>query len=86
MTIRRGDPVRATDGEIGKVAGLVIGTPNGDVTHVLLQEGHLWGKKTSPFRSAVKRVASIVELSLSKHELEALPSVDSDHPENHQPA
>jgi len=55
VTIRRGDPVRATDGEIGRVAGLVIGTPTGEVTHVLLEEGHLWGKRTSPSLSARSR-------------------------------
>jgi hypothetical protein len=84
VTIRRGDPVRATDGEIGKVAGLVIGTPAGEVTHVLLQEGHLWGKKdvAIPIR-AVNRVAGVVEVSLSKHQLEELPSIDIDHPETH---
>jgi len=82
VTVRRGDPVRATDGEIGRVAGLVIGTPNGEVTHVLLQEGHLWGKKdvAIPIRS-VKRVAGVVVVSLSKHELENLPEIDIDHPE-----
>jgi sporulation protein YlmC with PRC-barrel domain len=82
VTIRRGDPVHASDGEIGKVAGLVIGTPTGDVSHVLLQEGHLWGKKdvAIPIR-AVKRVGSIVEVALSKQELADLPPIDIDHPE-----
>lgn len=82
VTIRRGDPVHATDGDIGKIAGLVIGTPAGDVTHVLLQEGHLLGKRdvSIPIRS-VTRVGGIVEVDLSKHELGELPSVDIDHPE-----
>jgi sporulation protein YlmC with PRC-barrel domain len=82
VTVRRGDPVRATDGEIGRVAGLVIGTPTGEITHVLLQEGHIWGKKdvAIPIRS-VKRVADIVEVAMTKHELEDLPSIDIDHPE-----
>ncbi len=87
VTIRRGDPVRASDGDIGRVAGLVIGNPDGDVTHVLLQEGHLWGKKdvAIPIRS-VKRVSGVVEVSLSKHELGELPAIDIDHPETHQAA
>ena len=37
--------VHATDGEIGKVEGLVVEPAHGHVTHVLLQEGHLWGRK-----------------------------------------
>jgi sporulation protein YlmC with PRC-barrel domain len=87
VTIRRGDPVHATDGDVGRIAGLVIGTPTGDVTHVLLQEGHLWGKRdvSIPIRS-VTRVGGVVEVNLSKHELAALPSIDIDHPEVHHPA
>jgi sporulation protein YlmC with PRC-barrel domain len=87
VTIRRGDPVRATDGEVGRIAGLVIGTPAGEVTHVLLQEGHLWGKRdvSIPIHS-VKRVGGVVEVDLSKHELGELPSIDIDHPEAHQTA
>jgi len=82
VTIRRGDPVQATDGEIGHVAGLVIGTPTGQVTHVLLQEGHLWGKKDVAIPiCSVKRVAGVVHVTLSKHELGELPSIDIDHPE-----
>jgi hypothetical protein len=83
VTIRRGDPVRATDGEVGKVAGLVIGTPTGDVTHVLLEEGHLRGKKdvAIPIKS-VTRIAGVVHVALTKHELGDLPAIDIDHPES----
>jgi len=82
VSIRRGDPVHASDGDIGHVAGLVIGTPTGDVTHVLLQEGHLWGKRDVSIPvSSVIRVDGVVEVSLSKHEVETLPSIDIDHPE-----
>jgi hypothetical protein len=82
VTIRRGDPVHATDGDVGRIAGLVIGTPAGEVTHVLLQEGHLWGKRdvSIPIGS-VTRVGGVVEVDLTKQELEDLPSIDIDHPE-----
>ena len=43
--VRRGEPVHATDGEIGRVEGLVMEPVHHHVTHVLLQEGHLWGRK-----------------------------------------
>jgi len=87
VSIRRGDPVHATDGDIGHIAGLVIGTPTGDVTHVLLQEGHLWGKRDVSIPiSSVTRVGGVVEVDLSKHELEELPSIDIDHPEAGQGA
>jgi sporulation protein YlmC with PRC-barrel domain len=45
VAVRRGQGVQATDGEIGKVQGLVIDPRNHHVTHVLLEEGHLWGRK-----------------------------------------
>jgi sporulation protein YlmC with PRC-barrel domain len=86
VTVRRGDPVHATDGDIGHVEGLVIGAPTGQVTHVLLQEGHLWGRKdvAIPIHS-VTRVGNVVEVALTKHELSGLPSMDIDHPETHTP-
>jgi sporulation protein YlmC with PRC-barrel domain len=88
VTIRRGDPVHASDGDIGRVAGLVIDTATSHVTHVLLQEGHLWGQKdvAIPIRS-VTRVGDVVEVALTKHELGELPSVEIDHPETdrHKP-
>jgi sporulation protein YlmC with PRC-barrel domain len=85
VTVRRGDPVRATDGDIGKVAGLVVGDPSGGITHVLLQEGHLWGKKdvAIPIRSVTK-VGGVVNVDLSKDQLGDLPAVDIDHPETHR--
>jgi sporulation protein YlmC with PRC-barrel domain len=84
VTVRRGDPVHATNGDIGKVAGLVIGTPGGQVTHVLLQEGHFWGKKdvAIPIRS-ITRVSDVVQVALTKHEIGELSAVDIDHPETH---
>ena len=45
VEVRRGDAVHATDGDIGRVQGLVIDPRSHHVTHVLLQEGHLWGRK-----------------------------------------
>ena len=84
VTVRRGDPVHATNGDIGRVAGLVIGTPAGQVTHVLLQEGHLWDKKdvAIPINSII-RVSDVVQVALTKHEIGQLPAVDIDHPETH---
>ena len=45
VAVRRGEQVHATDGGIGQVQGLVIDPGDHHVTHVLLQEGHLWGRK-----------------------------------------
>ncbi len=53
VEIRRGEHVHATDGIIGRVQGLVIDPNDHHVTHVLLEEGHLWGRGSSPSRSAL---------------------------------
>jgi sporulation protein YlmC with PRC-barrel domain len=74
--VRRGERVHATDGEIGKVEGFVVEPVHGHVTHVLLQEGHLWGRKQVAIPvSAVQRIDDGVTVSLTKHEIESLPAV-----------
>jgi hypothetical protein len=52
------------------------------VTHVLLDEGHLWGKKRVAIPiSAVKDVKGGVRLNLTKDQVRDLPAVELDHPE-----
>jgi len=81
VEVQRGEHVNATDGQIGQVEGLVIDPASHHVTHVLLQEGHLWGRKqvTIPI-STVTRVADRVEVNLTKQQVQDLPDVDIDHP------
>ena len=81
VAVRRGEPVHATDGSIGHVQGLVIDPRNRHVTHVLLQEGHVWGRKQVAIPiGAVAGVDDGIRLSISKREVEDLPAVDIDHP------
>jgi sporulation protein YlmC with PRC-barrel domain len=81
VEVRRGERVHATDGEIGHVEGLVIDPGNHHVSHVLLQEGHLWGRKEVAIPiTAVTSTDDGIRLSLSKHEVGALPPVDANHP------
>ncbi|MGI8714872.1 MAG: PRC-barrel domain-containing protein [Solirubrobacteraceae bacterium] len=82
VEVRRGDQVHATDGAIGRVQGLVVDPSDYHVTHILLDEGHLWGEKrvTIPI-SAVKSVDDGVRISLTKDEVRDLPPVDVDHPD-----
>ena len=81
VEVQRGDQVHASDGEIGKVEGLVIESNSGHVTHVLLQEGHLWGRKQVAIpMTAVAKMDDGVSVSLSKQEIEALPAVDLSRP------
>ncbi len=81
VEVRRGEHVHATDGPIGHVEGLVIDPGSHHVTHVLLQEGHLWGRKEVAIPvTAVTSTDDGIRLSLSKHEVGALPAVDVHHP------
>ena len=74
--LQRGEPVHASDGEIGKVEGFVVESTQGHVTHVLLQEGHLWGRKQVAIPiGAVEKIDRGITVKLTKHEIEALPAV-----------
>jgi sporulation protein YlmC with PRC-barrel domain len=80
VEVRRGEHVHAADGAIGRVQGLVIDPNDHHVTHVLLDEGHLWGQKTVAIPiGAVTRVDDGVRLNLTKDEVRDLPPVDVDH-------
>jgi hypothetical protein len=82
VTVRRGDPVQATDGDIGRVQGLVIDRGSRRVTHVLLQEGHLWGRREVAIPvSAVASTSDGIRLTITKQEVQDLPPVDIDHPD-----
>jgi sporulation protein YlmC with PRC-barrel domain len=81
VEIRRGDAVQATDGDIGRVQGLVIDPANHHVTHVLLQEGHLWGRKEVAIPiSAVASSSDGIQLKITKQDVQDLPPVDVNHP------
>jgi sporulation protein YlmC with PRC-barrel domain len=74
--VRRGEAVHASDGEIGQVAGFVVDSAQGHVTHVLLQEGHLWGRKQVAIPiGSVEKIDRGITVQLTKHEIEALPAV-----------
>jgi sporulation protein YlmC with PRC-barrel domain len=79
VAVRRGEQVDATDGKIGIVQGLVIDPRNHHVTHVLLQEGHLWGRKQVAIPiGAVTQVDSGIALNITKQQVEDLPAVEID--------
>ena len=81
VEVRRGEHVHATDGHIGRVQGLVIDPDSHHVTHVLLQEGHLWGRKEVAIPiGAVTGVDDGIRLNLTKQQVQDLPPVDIHHP------
>jgi sporulation protein YlmC with PRC-barrel domain len=77
VEVHRGDQVHTSDGPIGHVEGLVIHPHDHHVSHVLLQEGHLWGRKqvAIPISAVVQNDVGWIRVGLSKEEVEALPPV-----------
>jgi sporulation protein YlmC with PRC-barrel domain len=74
--VRHGEHVHALDGEIGRVAGFLVDSGDQHVTHVLLQEGHLWGRKEVAIPiSAVTAVDAGIRLNITKKQVEDLPPV-----------
>jgi uncharacterized membrane protein len=43
--IHPGDPVAASDGVVGELSELLTDPQTGQITHLVLREGHLWGNK-----------------------------------------
>jgi sporulation protein YlmC with PRC-barrel domain len=81
VAIRGGEQVDASDGRVGVVHGLVVDPRSHGVTHVLLQEGHVWGRKqvTIPI-SMVNRVDNHIWLDITREQVGDLPDVAIDHP------
>ena len=72
--VRRGDYVYATDGEIGRVQGVIVGRGEHRMTHLLLKEGHIWGRmKVAIPASAVTDMTDGIVLNLTKKQVEDLP-------------
>lgn len=85
VVIQRGERVHAVDGEIGRVQGIVIADIEHQVTHVLLQEGHLFGRKDVAIPiGAVINVDDGIKLSITKQQVEDLPSIDVHWPDNEE--
>jgi sporulation protein YlmC with PRC-barrel domain len=82
VDIHRELTVCATDGEIGHVQGLVVEPGGHQVTHVLLQKGHMRSRKevAIPIGAVTKIGTFLIHLSLTKHQVKDLPPVDTDHP------
>jgi sporulation protein YlmC with PRC-barrel domain len=79
VLVRRGEHVLATDGLIGRVQGLVVDPADFHVSHVLLDEGHLWGQKQVAIPiGSVTDVRDGVKLDLTKDQIRDLPPVQLD--------
>jgi sporulation protein YlmC with PRC-barrel domain len=74
-----GGRVHATDGDIGHLRALSVDPASRQVTHVLVREGHLLGRKdvAVPF-SSVTGFDDGLHLSLSRQQVRDLPPAHSD--------
>ena len=82
VDIRRQLTIRATDGDMGQVQGLVVQPSGHRVTHVLLREGHIWRRTevAVPISAVTKFGTLLIHLRLTKHQVKHLPLMGSDHP------
>jgi sporulation protein YlmC with PRC-barrel domain len=79
--VERHESVHAVDGEIGRVEGFVVDPADNKVTHVLLQEGHMWGRKEVAIPvSAIVSVDTGIRLNITKQQVEDLPPLSQAHP------
>ena len=72
--VSRHDHVHAADGLIGELNGFVVDPGDHRATHILLREGHLWGRREIAIPvSAVIAADPVIRLNLTKKQVEELP-------------
>ena len=77
IVVRKGERVFATDGHVGQVDEFLVEQKKGRITHLILREGHLWGKKdiSVPVKYIDRYEEGKILLNLDKSGVEALPVV-----------
>jgi len=77
VEVRRSSSVISTDGHhLGDVEAFILDEEE-QVTHIVLERGHLWGQRdvTIPIGAVTKVETDVVTVGLSKDEVGALPTV-----------
>ncbi len=77
IAIRRGAFVEASDGLVGTVGEFLVDPESGRISHIVLQEGHLWGKQeiAIPLSAVDEALESTVYLKMAREDVEALPGI-----------
>jgi sporulation protein YlmC with PRC-barrel domain len=74
IEVERHQSVHAVDGEIGQVEGFMVHPADDKVTHIVLEEGHLWGRRQVAIPvSAVASIEDGIRLDITKRQVEDLP-------------
>ena len=78
LIVHKGAKVFATDGHAGKVDDFLVEKKTGRITHLILLEGHLWGKKdiSVPVNQIDRYEDGNIYLKIDKNGVEALPVID----------
>lgn len=82
LSIVSGMHIKASDGTAGKLSELVLDPKSGQITHLLVREGHLWNKKdvAIPVADVDFVDSETVFLKIDKKAVHALPDVKVKRP------
>jgi sporulation protein YlmC with PRC-barrel domain len=76
LAIQRGTRVEAKDGYVGKVDEFVVNPVTGNITYLVMREGHLWGAKNViiPLSAMDDAGDDTLFLNIDKQRLKSLPT------------
>jgi hypothetical protein len=78
---RRGDHVRAADGDVGQLHAVRVDPGSGQLTHLLVREGHVWIRKDVAVPvEAVTGFDGGIRLSLTRQQVKDLPPAETGLP------
>lgn len=82
LAVVSGMAVEASNGKVGTLDALVLDESSGEITHLQMHKGHLWGEKevTIPIADVDSVLGNTVYLKLDKKTVKELPTVKVKHP------
>jgi len=77
VTLSQDMAVKTGEDKVGQVDGLVVDPDGGEITHLLMRKGHLWGARdvTIPVSAIQKADEENIYLNIDKAAIKQLPSV-----------
>lgn len=67
IVVRHGIPVEATDGKAGELDGFTLDPQSGQITHLVLREGHLFKKDVTVVLDQIDRIGeTAIHLNIAK--------------------
>ncbi|MGB3716535.1 MAG: DUF1269 domain-containing protein [Candidatus Promineifilaceae bacterium] len=77
LAVRRGALIEASDGYVGRLGEFLVDPESGEISHLILEEGHMWGKQeiTIPLSAIDHSIENTIFLNLDKKEISYLPTI-----------